>query len=277
MIYAELLGGIGNICFIIATTYALALENNDEATFSHNLKSITRRKNEGWWFRTLFRKIKRGKPLIKVKYREPGFLFSKIPYYPDMQIYGYFQSEQYFRNHREKILELFLDYKQDILNSLQLKLDLLPGKKISLHIRRTDYLKLAHTHNTLPIKYYQNAVNKMKERLGNEYKDYIYLVFSDDINWCKKQKFLTKLPDVHFVEDSDALTKGPVEVFQLYLMSMCDHNIIANSSFSWWGSWLNTNGKKIVIAPSKWFANERSGPKEHSTVYTKEMIVCPVN
>ena len=276
MIYAKLLGGIGNISFIIASAYTLALDNQDEAVFSLNLGSITRRKNENWWFTTLFAKIKRSKPVnIKVQYREPSFLYNKIPYYPNMILNGYFQSEKYFRHRREEILELFLDYKQKINNSLQLKMDLLPGKKISLHIRRGDYLKLQHTHNILPIKYYENAIKMMKERLGKDYKDYIYLIFSDDIEWCRKQKILKDLPDVHFVEDSDPLSKGPVEVFQLYLMSMCEHNIIANSSFSWWGSWLNTNGQKIVIAPSKWF--NAGGPKDWSTIYTKEMIKCPIN
>lgn len=277
MIYAQLLGGIGNISFIVATAYALGLDNHDETIFSNTLSTITHRKNEAWWFRTFFRKIKRGgRPLIKVKYQEPGFLYKKIPYYPNMQIHGYFQSEKYFKHRRREILELFTDYKQDILNSLQLKLDLLPGKKISLHIRRADYLKLQHTHNVLPIHYYQNAINIMKKSLGKDYNDYIYLIFSDDIEWCKTQKFFKQLPDVHFIEDSDPLTKGPVEVFQLYLMSMCDHNIIANSSFSWWGAWLNENPNKIVIAPNKWFANEKNGPKQWDTIYCDKWIKCPV-
>lgn len=277
MIYAELLGGIGNMSFIIATAYSLALDNRDEATFSERLQSITRRKNEDWWFRTFFRKIKRKKGMVKVKYNEPNFLFNKIPYYPNMEIHGYFQSEQYFRHRRNEILELFTDYKRDILNSLQLKLDLLPGKKISLHIRRSDYIKLQHTHNVLPMSYYHNAVKLIKEKLGKDYKDYIFLIFSDDIEWCRKQKFFKQLPDVHFVENSDPLTKGPVEVFQLYLMSMCDHNIIANSSYSWWGSWLNENPQKIVIAPSQWFTKNGKGPKNWRSIYTKEMIVCPVD
>ena len=277
MVYAQLLGGLGNMNFIIATVTALALDNNDEAIFSENLNSITRRKNERWWFRTFYRKIKRKNTKCKYKYSEPSFLYRKIPYYPNMQLHGYFQSPKYFDHRREEILELFTDYKKDIDNSLQLKLDLLPGKKISLHIRRSDYIKLQHTHNVLPIQYYKNAVNKMKQILGDDYKDYIYLIFSDDIKWCKKQKFLSSLPDVHFVEDADALTKGPVEVFQMYLMSMCEHNIIANSSFSWWGSYLNENPNKKVIAPSQWFTKGGSGPKNWQTIYTSDMIVCPIN
>ena len=124
MIYAELLGGIGNISFIIATAHALALDNHDEAIFSKNLNSITRRKNEAWWFRTFFRKIKRGDLKYKLKYNEKSFLYNKIPYfYPNMRIHGYFQSPKYFDHHRAEIIELYTDYKNDIINSLHLKLD----------------------------------------------------------------------------------------------------------------------------------------------------------
>ena len=276
MIYSPLLGGIGNLNFIIATTYALALDNNDEAVFSTGLNSITRRKNENWWFRTLYRKIARSTPRTKMTYKEPRFTYQKIPYYPNMKLQGYFQSPHYFNHRRQDILELFTDYKQDILTSLQLKLDLLPGKKISIHIRRADYLKLQHVHHVLPMTYYKNAVEIMKKSLGADYKDYIFLVFSDDTEWCKKQDFFKKLPDVNFIEDSDPLTKGPVEVFQLYLMSMCDHNIIANSSFSWWGAYLNENPNKIVVAPETWFNKppKGRGPPNWNTLYCKDWVKC---
>lgn len=284
MIYVSLLGGIGNISFIVATAYALALDNHDEVLFSESLNSITHRKNETWWFKTYFKKIKRGhSKKIKYRHTESNFLYSKIPYkirgsVDTQEIRGYFQSPKYFNHRRREILELFTDYKQDIIDSLTLKLNLLSGKKIALHIRRGDYLKLQHTHTVLPITYYQNAVNTMKQKLGNDYNDYMYLVFSDDPEWCKKQDFLKNLPDVHFVEDSDPLTKGPVEVFQLYLMSMCEHNIIANSSFSWWGSYLNTNPNKIVIAPQTWFNSSKtggSGPPNWDSIYCKNWIICP--
>jgi hypothetical protein len=274
MIYAQLLGGVGNISFIVATAYAVALDNHDEAVFSNTLSSITRRKNEKWWFQTFFRKIKCGQPANKlIQWKEKNFNYSPIRYlHPGLRLHGYYQSPKYFNHRRQEILELFKDYKNDINNSLELKLDLLPGKKIALHIRRTDYIKLQHTHTVLPMSYYQNAVKTIKEKLGKEYEQYIYLVFSDDIEWCKKQQFLKQLPDVHFISDSDPLTKGPVEIFQLYLMSMCEHNIIANSSFSWWGAYLNENPNQIVIAPKKWF--NQGGPKNWNDIYCDNWIVC---
>ena len=275
MIYATLLGGIGNIMFIIASTYALALDNNDEAVFSTSLDSITRRKNERWWFETLFRKIKRGNGKAKMIYREPNFTYKKLPYYPNMRLNGYFQSSKYFDHRREEILELFLDYRKDIESTLQLKMDLIGGKKISLHIRRADYLKLQHVHVVQSMDYYKEAIAVMKESLGDSYKEYSYLIFSDDINWCKEQPLLKSLPDVHFIDGSDGVQKGPQEVFELYLMSMCDHHIIANSSFSWWGAYLNTNPNKIVVAPKNWFnppSKGGNGPAKWDTIYGQSWI-----
>ena len=277
MIYATLLGGIGNIMFIIASSYALALDNADEAIYSTSLSSITRRKNEKWWFETLFRKIKRGDGKAKMIYREPGFMYKKIPYYPNMRMNGYFQSSQYFEHRREEILELFTDYKKDIQTPLQLKLDLIDGRKIALHIRRTDYVNLQHTHVVQSIDYYKEAVEIMKQRLGDTYDEFCYLVFSDDITWCKEQPFLKSLPGVQFIDDTDGIQKGPQEVFELYLMSMCEHNIIANSSFSWWGAYLNENPNQIVIAPNKWFNPPNKGgrgPPKWDSIYRKNWIRC---
>ena len=277
MIYADLLGGIGNIMFIIAASHALALDNNDEAIYSVSLNSITRRKNERWWFETLFRKIKRGSGKARMIYKEPKFTYKKLPYYPNMKLHGYFQSSKYFDHRREEILELFTDYKKDISVPLQLKMDLIGGKKIGLHVRRADYLKLQHVHVVQSMDYYKKAVEIMKERLGEDYKEYSFLIFSDDIAWCSQQEFFKNLPDVNFIDNGDGIQKGPQEVFELYLMSMCDHNIIANSSFSWWGAYLNDNPNKIVIAPKNWFnppSKGGNGPADWSTIYGQSWITC---
>ncbi len=266
MIYSYLLGGIGNLCFIIAATYALALDNNDKVIYSKTLDSITHRKNEPLWFQTIFKDIKRDIPRGNRIYKQSGYNYRKIPYVPNMKVYGYFQSDKHFKHRKNDILRLFKGYKKQIRKQLD---DRLPKTKvISLHIRRTDYLKLQHAHVVQDMSYYKNAVNKMKNKLGNDYKNYSYLIFSDDINWCKKQSFLNQLPNVSFVEK---VVVEPREVFELYLMSMCEHNIIANSSYSWWGAYLNENPNKIVIAPKKWF-----NPRHHTSwndVYCREWIV----
>ena len=112
---------------------------------------------------------------------------------------------------------------------------------VSLHIRRGDYVNLSDHHLLLDISYYKNAVNMFKniEKV---------VVFSDDIEWCKEN---LDIKNTEFIENE-------TDIVDLYLMSQCTHNIIANSSFSWWGAWLNKNDNKKVIAPKKWFGPKRN-------------------
>jgi len=104
----------------------------------------------------------------------------------------------------------------------------------SLHVRRTDYVQKAGFHPPCSMEYYEKALSIIE---GN------VLVFSDDLDWCKET----------FLGDRFTFISGNRDYQDLFLMSMCKNNIIANSSFSWWGAWLNTNLNKKVIAPKKWF------------------------
>ena len=108
----------------------------------------------------------------------------------------------------------------------------------SIHVRRGDYVKHPNHHPVQTIEYY----NKSVEMVG---KDTTIVVFSDDIEWCKKN---FNIDNIIYIEDEK-------DYIELYLMSLCDNNIISNSSFSWWGAWLNTNENKKVIAPNKWFGS----------------------
>jgi len=103
-----------------------------------------------------------------------------------------------------------------------------------LHVRRGDYLQLPTHHPTCTIDYYHKALANFDGKV---------LVFSDDIDWCRKT----------FQDPRFEFVKGNLDYIDLYLMSMCKNNIIANSSFSWWAAWLNDNKDKKVIAPKKWF------------------------
>jgi hypothetical protein len=104
----------------------------------------------------------------------------------------------------------------------------------SLHVRRVDYVQKAGFHPPCSIEYYEKALSMIE---GN------VLVFSDDLDWCKET----------FLGDRFTFISGNRDYQDLFLMSMCKNNIIANSTFSWWGAWLNTNLNKKVIAPSEWF------------------------
>ncbi len=116
---------------------------------------------------------------------------------------------------------------------------------VSLHIRRGDYVKVKETndfHGVCSIAYYETAI----ELITNKINDPVFYIFSDDMDWVKKN-FNIRQNHV-FVDANDAATNYE----DMRLMSLCKHNIIANSSFSWWGAWLNPSSSKTVIAPKKW-------------------------
>lgn len=116
---------------------------------------------------------------------------------------------------------------------------------VSLHIRRGDYITSKITnkfHGTCCLGYYKKAMKLINKKVKNPK----YFVFSDDIYWVKKN---LEIKNAFYVDDN----VGDKSYIDMQLMSMCKHNIIANSSFSWWAAWLNNNPNKIVIAPKKWF------------------------
>ena len=112
----------------------------------------------------------------------------------------------------------------------------------SIHVRRGDYLNLSEHHPLCDIEYYKDAMEHMPN-------DTVYLVFSDDISWCKE----------NFLGDNYIFIEDNSDIFDLYLMSLCHNNIIANSSYSWWGAWLNNNKNKIVVSPKMWFGPAKVG------------------
>jgi hypothetical protein len=121
------------------------------------------------------------------------------------------------------------------------------GEAVSIHVRRGDYISDAATHSfhgTCSLEYYQKAVQMMSKTVANP----CFYVFSDDIEWCKRNlKF--DYPMVYVEQNGIGQAHK-----DLFLMSRCRHNIIANSTFSWWGAWLNPNRNKIVVAPRRWFS-----------------------
>ncbi len=156
---------------------------------------------------------------------------------------GYWQSEKYFIDIRGELLEDFTfpesvtREEDDILHRIR------EGDSVSVHIRRGDYLENISKYGGICTKeYYQNAIHYIEKRMENPQ----YYVFSDDMKWSKQ--FMGAFENVFFVELGDAVSS----IHDMKLMANCKHNIIANSSFSWWASWLNQNPRKIVIAPKQW-------------------------
>ncbi len=156
----------------------------------------------------------------------------------DCYVKGYFQDERYFKNIRSVLLKEFTPKKKIkiprlLINALE------EPESVSIHIRRGDYVKLNWALNPI---YYERAISYIKQL----YKNPIFLVFSDDLDWVKKNLYI----DGRFIYVNDNNTLEDYE--ELLIMSRCKANIIANSTFSWWAAWLNQNKDKVVIAPKKW-------------------------
>lgn len=209
------MGRLGNQLFQMAATIALALRNNDDYVFplwpSEPFFSLTN---------CFSANIPNG-PTFK----ETGFTYSPIPYQPNIDLEGFFQSEKYFED------------QKDIIRSL-----LTPkfGFGIQwdctgIHVRKGDYNGLTKEYQQLDMSYYKEAMGMIGSKN--------YLVFSDDIAWCKS----------NFNGSNILFSEGRNAAEDMILLASCENQIIANSSFSWWGAWLNNNPSKTVIAPAKWF------------------------
>lgn len=157
---------------------------------------------------------------------------------------GYWQNEKNFLSIRSKILQSFSFpvFEEEVNRQLACKLKSV--KAASCHIRRGDYLK-DKVYGVCTSIYYERAISQLNKLANPD----LYCIFSDDIEWCKTNiKPFLENKDVVFVD----WNKGPNSYKDMQLMSLCHYNIIANSSFSWWGAWLNNHPDKIVLAPEKW-------------------------
>ena len=156
---------------------------------------------------------------------------------------GYWQSELYFKDIKEKIKQDFIfNIPEEQLIKLGIKFQNDKKPTVGMHIRRGDYLQYNEYQNICTDIYYERAIKYIKNKLG---EDINFIVFSNDIKWCKE-----KYPNFTYIDTT--LFNNYQDYYDMYLMSCCQHNIIANSSFSWWGAWLNSNANKIIIAPNKW-------------------------
>lgn len=245
MVTCKLMGGLGNQMFQIATTYAYALRHdlscsfdlNDCYTPNQGSTSINYKDN-------IFLKIRNEVPTgITKQYHEPKFSYDEIPVSDNMLLYGSFQSEKYFSDYQEEIQNLFVipyalkQVVNDYLENIGISLD---RPITSVHVRRGDYLGFSGFHPTCSLEYYTKAMEAFK---GSQ-----FIFISDDMSWVMK----------NFKGKNIFYSNMGSEVLDLVLQTKCDNNIIANSSFSWWGAYLNKNPNKVVIAPSQWF-----GPTGH--------------
>lgn len=159
---------------------------------------------------------------------------------------GYWQSEKYFEDITAEIRSDFAFNSTNLQNTCEYEIVNKPTT-VGVHIRRGDYVSNTHVKNligTLPISYYHKAFAEIEKQIQNPN----YIFFSDDIEWVKQN--FPKKNNYFYIKQSISGFNS------MHLFSLCKHQIIANSSFSWWAAWLNSNSRKIVIAPKFWFVDK---------------------
>jgi hypothetical protein len=274
MVLVQLNGGLGNQLFQYALGRRIAFDRDVELRFEtsafkvqsreyklhhFNIKGspamineIARfvRAEQNPWLAMLYRLWNKRQPYYRriiVDEQAVPFDENILKATGNVFLRGYWQSEKYFKA-IEPVLreELTLKTPPGGLN-LELAEHIKSCNAISLHIRRGDYVTNSatnETHGVLSIEYYETAANLI---LGS-FPDATVFVFSDDIPWAKAN--LNIKPRKIFVNHNTEKT----DYEDLRLMSLCQHHIIANSSFSWWGAWLTSNEMKMVVAPKKWYS-----------------------
>jgi hypothetical protein len=270
MIIVRLQGGLGNQLFQYAAGKALAAKL-DKPFKLETITSLQKDKRRHIALNELhtdfdlasikevkefvsFSKLYRHNPAFFSKfgkniYREPHFHFDNNFFQLNDPVFldGFWQSPLYFKD-IEKIIRQEFTVKPELIKNVIAKGKELEDKpSIAVHIRRGDFLneKIAAYHGVLSPFYYERAIRAVKEK---DPAASVYF-FSDDIEWVKKNIAVDRNAEL-----VSAFTKSAIEDF--YLMTKCRHNIIANSSFSWWPAWLNTHSDKIIVAPKKWFADK---------------------
>jgi len=267
-IRVKLTGGLGNQMFQFAAGYSIAKKNN--VKLSLDLRRFNRRQDHnGFELQKVFdinskvdflnnpvnfgfinfKEILNNIDITFHTFKEPHFHYThKILDIPKHSIIkGYWQSELYFENYTQDIRKIFSFSKQ-----LDSKISLIANEidqnnSISIHVRRGDFLLKRNYDHYVDLKeYYLKAIEDSFKSFDNPK----YFIFTDDPLWVTKN-FIIKYS--HTIIDINHDTKSFLD---MYLMSLCKCNIIANSTFSWWGAWLNNNKNKIIYAPKNWFKNK---------------------
>lgn len=253
-VYNKLHSGLGNVLYQISTTIGLALDNNLKYTFPKLKIFFTQWGNI--YGETIFRNLCTDDYKIEHKQYELHKLRNThmdLKLLPNTELIGYYQSYLYFDKYKHKIVDIFSP-TCDTIRYINNKYSSILNNRItcSVHIRRTDYCKIGIT---ITDNYYDEATKYILNKFGN---NVLFLVFSDDIPWCKQN---IKGNNYVYIEDE-------MDYIDLYMMSMCDHNIIANSTFSWWAAYLNNkNGTTIYYKNNNTF-----DAKKNKYVYPSHWI-----
>ena len=263
MVFVTLHGRLGNYLFEIAAAATLAAHNNDKfCAVCHDKYNV---ENQSIWnyiqrYRNTILKnvtILKTMPEDAYEYKPSTFKYKPIPYRENILLNGGFQSYKYFDEAIVKDIfripsemETFIREKYSYIFSCPV---------VGIHVRRGDYCHIPHK---LPVC----SKSYIKKAMGYFPKDTRFVFFSDDIKWCKNN---FKSDRYYFFESNDA-------IIDLYAQALCSDNIISNSTFSWWGAYLNSNKNKKVICPTPWFGKfAQNKESDVEDLIPKEWIQIP--
>ena len=281
MIITKLMGGLGNQMFQYAAARSLALEKN---TWVYLDPSFLYEDSTGKWTQ---REYELGVFNIKYKFERSGrinflrrldtsrvwrkmsktvlwpfpfqhFAEPDAKFHPEVfsyprntYLYGYFQSEKYFIKHAETIRRDFSFVEEAKERNAETLASIRSSNSVSVHVRRGDYVTLksaSEFHGMMGLDYYRAGTEFIMSRMQGDPE---FFIFSDEPEWVKAN---LKVPGKATYIDWNS---GKASFEDMRLMSNCRHHVIANSSFSWWGAWLNPDKEKMVVAPKLWFSDSK--------------------
>ena len=282
MITCHLLGGLGNQLFQIFTTIAYALNNNNNAVFLNIDKTSGMTLRKTYWntFLCDLNKAKMIQNVIpKMEYiKESLFSFTELPHMQsnkNIMLLGYFQSYKYFQDKQKELFQLINleKQKQEIINITNKNIKNIKIKNInflntiSMHFRIGDYKNIQYNHPIMTIDYYEKSLNIILDKINQTKKTqqpqqpqikYKVLYFCEIHDLDEVNIIIKKLKSKFVKLEFEYVNSSLEDWQQLLIMSCCRYNIIANSTFSWWAAYFNTNADKIVCCPCQWFGTRLS-------------------
>ena len=245
MIICNIVGGMGNQLFQIFAAISYALTYSQPFGFFSNTGS-----RSTYWdtcLRNLVTYINL-KPVPCIVFTENMISVKRPPLYSNICMTGYYQSEKFFKEHYEAICGII--GIEEERNSIAYKYSRDYSKYVSMHFRLGDYLQLPDYYIILDFEYYRKSLEEILSRDSEIYTVLYFCEESEEIEII--QQLSNAFPSILFERE----TKTDVDWEQLFIMSLCKHNIIANSTFSWWAAYFNKNPSKIVCAPERWYASK---------------------
>ena len=251
------MGGLGNQLFQLFATLAYAIRYNFSPVFTYSEQLTVGKTRNTYWTNFLcgIKQFTRTESFQFPIYREPSFDYHPIPVSnrEDITLYGYFQSAKYFANEQAEIFDAIrLSEQKQVIRSEYPTYVTNNYDTISMHFRLDDYKDIQDRHPIMPYEYYRNALVHMIGSVQCEQPIKVLCFYQegDSVEVGETIERLSREFDFIVFQHIDHSIE---DWKQLLLMSCCKHNIIANSTFSWWGAYFNENSDKIVCYPRTWF------------------------